>query len=161
MSALPAASKAIARMIKPFLLAISLCCCITSASADVRSETSCYVRVPPGASSKPIRMTLRTYVDQDLGKEIGAVVQYNGSKDIIPLVFVKYVATDTDSPGLGNHELSRLEIHDRKVAGEYVFVQAGAGLRQGKYVKYTSSTTGKTVTLLYTGPDDPECKINF
>lgn len=129
------------------------------AKADVLAETSCYSMVPPGKTSKPVRLTLRTYVDQDLKKEVGAFVQYNGSKETIPLVFAKYVSMDTDSPDLGNYEISRIEINEKKVTGEYIFSQSGAGNTQGKSVKYKSAKTGKAVTFQYVG-DDPSCKIN-
>jgi hypothetical protein len=68
------------------------------AKADVQSEISCYGYVPHSNNhvSKPITFVLHTYVDTDLKKEIGAFVQYNRSTDIIPLVFSKYVPTDTD-----------------------------------------------------------------
>ena len=105
-------------------------------------------------------MALRTYVDQDLKKEVGAFVQYNGSKQIIPLVLTRHVSTNTDSPDLRNYEISRLEINEKKVAGEYVFAQTGAGVTQGKYVKYRSAKTGKVVTFQYAG-DDASCKISY
>lgn len=115
--------------------------------------------VPPGESSKAVQLALRIYVDKDLSKEIGAFVQYDGSKKTIPLVFVKYVGTDTDAPGLRNYKFSRIEIVDKKVAGEYFFVQTSAGIRQGKYMKYTDTRTGKVVTFQYAG-DESSCSIN-
>lgn len=130
------------------------------ARAEVHSETTCYSMVPPGKSSKPVRLALRTYVDQELKKEIGAFVQYSGSREIIPLVLTKHVSTDTDSPELGNDEISRIEISAKKVAGEYVFTQSGAGVTQGRYVKYKSAKTGKAVTFQFSGAD-PYCTINY
>jgi len=130
------------------------------ARADVQSDTACYVHVPHDEVSKHIRFVVRSYFDNDLKKEIGAFVQYNGSKEIIPLVFTKYVATDTDSPGLGNYEISRIEINNKKVTGEYIFYQTGAGHTQGKYVKYINEKTGKTTSFMETDADDPSCKIN-
>jgi len=129
------------------------------ARADVQSETACYVYVPRDGSNKPIKFALRTYVDKDLKKEVGAFVQYNSSKENIPLVFTKYVSTDTDSPDLGNYEISRVEIVDKKIAGEYVFIQSGAGNTQGKYVVYTKPKSGKKITFMYTGDNDVDCKI--
>lgn len=143
--------------LKALFLAV-ICLGSGMAKAEVHAETSCYSMVPPGKSSKPVRLALRTYVDQELKKEVGAFVQYNGSKDGIPLVLTKYVSTDTDSPELGNYEISRIEISDKKVAGEYVFVQTGAGITQGKFVKYKNAKTGKVVTFQSIG-DDPSCKI--
>jgi len=130
------------------------------AKAEVHSTTSCYSTVPPGKSGKPIRLALRIYFDQELKKEVGAFVQYNGSQENIPLVLTKYVSTDTDSPELGNYEISRIAIGDKQVAGEYVFVQSGAGITQGKFVKYKNAKTGKAVTFQSSG-DDPFCKINY
>jgi hypothetical protein len=144
--------------IRIYLLAIVTFSC-GIARADVQSETACYVYVPRDSSSKPVKFALRTYVDKDLKKEIGAFVQYHASKEIIPLVFTKYVRTETDSPNLGNYEISRVEIVDKKIAGEYVFIQSGAGIAQGKYVVYTKSKTGKHITFMYTGDNDADCKI--
>jgi hypothetical protein len=129
--------------------------------ADVQVETSCYVHVPRDGASKHIKLVLRTYVDTDLQKEIGAFVQYNDSKEIIPLVFESYRPLDSDSPNLGNYEIKRLEILRNKTEGEYVISQTGAGNTQGKSVTYKKSTTGKPITFMYLGDDDdPTCKIN-
>ena len=142
-----------------FIAAIMLGCGI--AKADVQVETSCYVHVPRDNTSKHIKLALRTYVDKELQKEVGAVIQYNGSKETIPLVFRNYRAIDTDSPDLGNYEITRVEVVDKKLAGEYVFSQTGAGNTQGKSVTYKKSPTSKPITFMYLGDDeDPACKIN-
>ena len=93
-------------------------------------------------------------------KEVGLFVQYNDTKDIIPLVFGKRVNKDIASPGLRNHEESMTEIVGEKVTGVYMFVQTGAGSTQGKYVHYTNANTGKSVTLQHTGAEDSSCKVN-
>lgn len=130
------------------------------ARADVQSETTCYMYESQKTASKDILLVVRTYLDNDLKKEVGAFAQYNGSKEIIPLVFTKYVATDTDSPGLGNHEITRIEINDKKVTGEYTFIQTGAGHTQGKYVRYKNSKTGKSINFMEISEDNPSCKVN-
>lgn len=130
------------------------------ARAEIHSETTCYSSVPKGSSSKPLRLAMRNYEDKDLKKEVGAFIQYSSSKEIIPLVFTKYISADTDYPSLGNYEISRVEISDSKINGVYVFVQTGAGNTQGKYVKYTDLKTGKSTIFVHTGDDDPACKIN-
>ncbi len=145
--------------IKIFLLSTIMLIC-GMARAEIQSETSCYVYIPHDNSSKHIQLALRTYVDKDLKKEVGAFIQYNGSKETIPLVFAKYVSTDTDSPNLGNYEISRIEIVDKKITGEYIFSQTGAGNTQGKSVEYKKFKTGKSMTFMYMGDDDPSCKIN-
>ena len=146
-------------MTNRFFIAIIFFSC-GFAKAEVQSQTTCYFNVPRDTSSKQIQFALRTYEDEDLKKEIGAFVQYGGSKEIIPLVFNKYTNTDTDSPDLGNYEISRIEISKNKVTGEYIFVQTGAGNTQGKYVKYINYKTGKSMTFMAIGDDDPSCKIN-
>jgi hypothetical protein len=128
--------------------------------ADVVSETSCYVRTSPGKDARPVRMVFRRYLDQELKKEVGALVQYNQSKDVIPLLFIKHVDTDTDSPELGNHEITRIEIVGGRATGEYLFVQTGAGIRQGKYVRYTSMKGAKPVIFQHTGDEDSSCRIS-
>ena len=132
----------------------------TTARAETRVETECYDRVPLGNGSKVVRMIFRRYVDLELKKEVGSFVQYNNTEEIVPLVLHKHVSTDTDSPALGNYEDFRIEIVGAKVTGEYTFGQTGAGNRQGKYVRYTSAKTGKSVIFQHTGDDDDSCKVN-
>lgn len=144
-------------MIRSLLVAAAVFGTAT-AHAGIQAETACYVRVPPGKDSKPIRMVFRRYVDQDLNKEVGSFVQYNGSTESIPLVLAAHVDT-SDSPGLGNYEETRIEIVGSRVAGEYTFVQTGAGNTQGKYVRYTSAKTGRQATFQYAGDDDSTCKV--
>lgn len=117
------------RAIRYCLLAVAL---LGGASvrAEIVAETSCYVRTSPGKDARPVQMVFRRYVDQDLKREVGAFVQYNQSRDLIPLVFVKHVDTDTGSPELGNHAITRIEIVGGHAAGEYLFVQTGAGNRK-------------------------------
>jgi hypothetical protein len=146
-------------MIKHVVLAAAFFCA-TAAQAEIQVETECYVRTPTGKDGKLTRMIFRRYVDQDLKKEVGSFVQYNDTKETISLVFAKHVPTDTDSPDLGNYEDYRTEIVGKKVTGEYAFVQTGAGVRQGKFVRYTSAKTGKPVIFQYIGDDDGSCKVN-
>jgi hypothetical protein len=130
------------------------------ARADVQADISCYgnVPLPNNHLNKPVKFVLHTYVDTDLKREIGAFIQYSTSKEVIPLVFSKYVP-DTEDPDLGNYELYRIEIIDKKITGEYMFAQTGAGNKQGKYVKYTNFRTGKTILLTHTAHGDSNCKI--
>jgi hypothetical protein len=130
------------------------------AQAEVVAETSCYVRTSPGKDARPVQLVFRRYVDQELKKEVGAFVQYNQSKDVIPLVFVRRVDTDTDSPELGNHEITRVEIVGGKAAGQYLFVQTGAGNGQGKYVRYTNAKGAKPVIFQHTGDEDSSCRVS-
>lgn len=128
--------------------------------ANVQVETSCYVHVPRDGTRKHIKLALRTYVDTDLQKEVGAFVQYNDAKESIPLVLKRYRRLDTDSPDLGNYEITRLQIAGDKIAGEYVFSQTGAGNKQGKSVIYRKSATATPVEFMHSGDDeDPACKI--
>lgn len=145
-------------LIKKFVASIIFLFC-ASAKANINMQTTCYTYVPQGNTS-PIRLILRTYIDTDLKKEVGSFVQYNNSKEIIPLVFAKHSSTDTESPDLGNYEILRIEVSKNKVSGEYTAVQSGAGIRQGKYIRYTNHKTGKSTTFMATGDEDDFCKIN-
>lgn len=144
--------------IKNFSLAI-IALGISMAKADVLSETTCYMHESQKAAHKDILLIVRTYLDNDLKKEVGAFAQYNSSKEIIPLVFMKYVATDIDSPNLGNYEITRIEINDKKVTGEYTFIRTGAGHTQGKYVIYKNTKTGKSINFTEISEDNPSCEI--
>ena len=119
------------------------------AHAGVEVEDTCWVHTSRGKSDRDAKFVLRTYEDTELGKEIGAVIQYTGSRETIPLVFTKFVETDPDEPGLGNYELTRVEILNGRIGGEYVFFQEGAGIRQGKGAAYRKSKTSKPVLFEY------------
>ncbi|WP_444845304.1 hypothetical protein [Duganella caerulea] len=146
-------------MMRTILIAAALLASGTAA-AEIKSETSCYSGDSRPGSKVHLSLAVRIYTDTENNKEIGAFAQYNGAKTSIPLVFVKYVPTDTDEPGLGNYELTRVEVVDKKVTGEYVFVQTGAGIRQGRYVTYKSAKYPKPILLQKSYEDDPSCKFN-
>lgn len=118
------------------------------AHAEVRVEESCWTHTARGGSDKRIQFVLKAYTDTDLDREVGAVVQYVGSKSTIPLVFKNFVRTDMeDDPHAGNYELTRVEVIDGKIGGEYVFAQVGSGIRQGRMVTYRKSKTAKPITF--------------
>jgi hypothetical protein len=129
------------------------------ARADVEVEDTCWVHTSPGKSDRATKFVLRTYRDTALGKEIGAVVQYAGSRETIPVVFTQFVETDPDEPGLGNYELTRVEVLNGRVSGEYVFFQTGAGIRQGRGVAYRKSKTSKPVLFQYTSSEYGTCAL--
>ena len=147
-------------MIKPIFMAVALLAC-SSATAEIIVKTACYVGDTRPNSKLSLDLAVRTYIDTTTNKEIGAFAQYNHAKTSIPLVFVKFVSTDTDSPELGNYELTRVEVVDKKVTGEYVFIQTGAGIRQGRYVKYKSANGSKSVILQHIGGESERgCAFN-
>jgi hypothetical protein len=147
-------------MIKALFMTIGLIAS-SNAAEEIQTHTNCYAGDSRPNSKVHVRLAVRTYTDTDTNKEIGAFAQYNDAKLAIPLVFVKFVPTDTDSPELGNYELTRVEVVDKKVTGEYVFVQTGAGNRQGRYVTYKSAKYPKSILLQHSGTDeDPDCRFN-
>ena len=129
------------------------------AHADVEVEGTCWVHTSRGKGDRDAKFVLRTYKDTELGKEIGAVIQYTGSRETIPLVFTKFVETDPDEPGLGNYELTRVEVLNGRIRGEYVFFQEGAGIRQGKGVAYRKTKTSKPVWFEYASSEDDTCAL--
>ena len=147
-------------MIKSFFTLLALLATGTTA-AEIQAVTSCYVGDSRPNSKVHVHLAVRTYTDTDTQKEIGAFAQYNHAKSSIPLVFIKFVPTDTDAPELGNYELTRVEVVDKKVTGEYVFIQMGAGNRQGRLVTYKSAKFPKPIVLQYIGADDSDCKFNW
>lgn len=147
-------------MFKSLLIALALLASGTAA-AEIEATTSCYVGDSRPNSKVNLHLAVRTYTDTETRKEIGAFAQYNRGKSSVPLVFIKFVPTDTDSPGLGNYELTRVELVGKKVTGEYVFVQTGAGNRQGSYVTYKSAKFPKPILLQRTGEHDRDCKFNW
>jgi hypothetical protein len=147
-------------MIKLLCMALALLASGTAA-AEIEAQTTCYAGDSRPNSKVHAHLAVRTYTDTDTHKEIGAFAQYNHAKSSIALVFVKLVPTDTDSPGLGNYELTRLEVVGTKVTGEYVFVQTGAGIRQGRYVTYKSAKFPKPILLQKTSDDSGDCKFHW
>ena len=147
-------------MTKSLFMAVALLASGT-AVAEIKVQTSCYVGDSRPNSKVNLDLAVRTYTDTVTNKEIGAFAQYNKAKSSIPLVFVKFVPTDTDSPDLGNYELTRVEVVNKKVTGEYVFVQTGAGNRQGRYVTYKSAKYPKPILLQQGYENDPRCQFNW
>jgi len=129
------------------------------AHAAVEIEDTCWVHTSRGKGDRNAKFVLRTYKDTGLGKEIGALVQYAGSRETIPLVFTKYVETDPDEPALGNYELTRVEVLDGRIGGEYVFFQEGAGIRQGRGVAYRKTKTSKPVWFEYSPSEYDPCAL--
>ena len=132
---------------------------IGCAHAEIEVDNTCWAHASRGKGDRNVTFALRTYKDTELGKEIGAVIQYRGSRETIPLVFTKFVDTDPDEPALGNYELTRVEILDGRTGGEYVFFQAGAGIRQGRGVAYRKSKTSKPIWFEYTSSDFEPCVV--
>jgi hypothetical protein len=133
------------------------------AHAEVKVEESCWTHAARDGSDKRIQFVLKAYTDTDLGKEIGAFVQYVGSKDTIPVVFTNFVRTDMeDDPDAGNYELTRVEVIDGKIGGDYVFAQVGSGIRQGKMVTYRKSKNAKPITFYRSSDGEGGCgfKLN-
>ena len=85
-----------------------------------------------------------------MGREVGAFVKYSNKK-FIPLVFDKRIETDVENPELGNYELQRLEISEGKVTVSYIFMQTGAGNKQGSFLKYRNLKTKNVYTLFNLG----------
>lgn len=129
------------------------------AHADVEVEDTCWAHTSRGKGDRHAKFVLRTYKDTELGKEIGAVIQYTGSRETIPVVFTKFVETDPDEPALGNYELTRVEVLNGRIGGEYVFFQAGAGIRQGKGAAYRKTKTSKPVWFEYTSSEYDACVL--
>jgi hypothetical protein len=156
--------------IKYLLLILATLYCV-AANADVQTKVTCYAHAPRSSVDREIDLVLHVYVDNDLKKEVGSFVQYSVSKEAgafvaysapkepIPLIFTKYVPTDTDSPDLGNYDIYRTEIFNNKVTGQYVFGQTGAGIRQGKYATYKNFRTGKTMSFEFVGDKLSDCNF--
>jgi hypothetical protein len=131
------------------------------AHAEVQVEESCWTHAARGGADKRIQFVLKTYTDTDLGREVGAFVQYVGSKRTIPLVFTNIVRKDMeDDPDAGNYELTRIEIVDGKIGGEYIFAQIGHGIRQGRMVTYRKFKTAKPITFYRSSDGDGGCGFN-
>lgn len=128
------------------------------AHAEVKVEESCWTHPARGRSDKRIQFILKAYTDTDLSREVGAFVQYVGSKDMIPLVFTNFVKTDMEeNPDAGNYEITRVEVINGKISDEYVFSQVGLGIRQGKMVTYRKSKTAKAITFYYSSDGEGGC----
>lgn len=130
----------------------------SAAHAEVKVEESCWIHETRGGVDRHIEFLLKTYTDTVLGQEVGALVQYAGSTSTIPLVFRSFVRTDMEeAPNEGNFELTRVEVVDGKVGGQYVFAQVGFGIRQGRQATYSKSRSAKPITFYYSSVGDGAC----
>lgn len=124
---------------KPTHLLFCLTLLAPRVHAAIEIEVSCWTHQSRGKGDKTLNFALRTYRDIELKREVGAFVQYAGAQEMIPLVFRKFVPTDEEADGEpGNYELTRVEVVDGKIGGEYVFALVGAGIRRGRMVTYLS-----------------------
>lgn len=132
-----------------------------SGHSEIISETSCYSYTSREKPYKTINFALRTYFDVELNKEVGAVIQYSSSKKTIPLVFLKYIKTDQENPGLENYEIHRLEVVGEKVTGVYILQKTGAGNKSGVFIEYKNYEKNKSVIFMKSGGemDDPSCTL--
>ena len=131
---------------------------VAHAEVEVEVEQTCWTHVSRGKTDRDIAFVMRTYKDTELNKEVGAVIQYAGSKETIPLVFENF-QTDLDDPDSGNYELTRIEVVNGKAGGEYVFSQTGQGIKQGKGVAYKKSKTSKPILFFYTPESLAKCSF--
>ncbi|WP_322400858.1 hypothetical protein [Massilia luteola] len=138
------------------LLFLAVVAATNVAHAEVEVEQTCWTHVSRGKTDRDIAFVMRTYKDTELNKEVGAVIQYAGSKETIPLVFENF-QTDLDDPDSGNYELARIEVVNGKAGGEYVFSQTGQGIKQGKGVAYKKSKTSKPILFFYTPESLAKC----
>ncbi|MEO6856385.1 MAG: hypothetical protein ABI410_08900 [Rhodoferax sp.] len=126
---------------------------LNTTNAEITSQTLCF----ENQKNKNIELLLRTYVDNEIQKEIGALVKYKSSKNTIPLVFV-----DDDATGeSADYVLNWLEIFDGKITGEYRLIKPKMATIFGAYVKYKSIKTGKETIFSPSGKSEDECLINL
>lgn len=124
------------------IIALFIILCMGSlcwAQNKIDANTMCFASsVIRDKYDRPIYLFIRTYFDNALGIEVGAIAKYRSSKSYIPLVFLDKREADIESPALGNFIVRRLELAGGKSTGEYDLIKTGAGTRQGTYLEYIS-----------------------
>jgi hypothetical protein len=136
-----------------FAIHVLPCCAI----ADVVTETTCYVSYRN--QNKPLELVMRTYIDNDLKTEIGAIVKYANSKKAIQLVYAGDTTTDEK---LNNYELKWLEILNHKITGEYVYAKQGAGSGISAYsLTYKNNSSKKETIFSLSTKSNAECAASL
>ncbi|MBC7750985.1 MAG: hypothetical protein H7Z73_04595 [Candidatus Saccharibacteria bacterium] len=121
------------------------------ASAEITSQTLCFSK----QNSKKVELVMRKYFDEEIQREIGALVKYSTSKDPIQLVFIGDEITEESV----DYELHWLEIFNGKINGEYRLLKPKMSTVLGAYVKYKNFKTGKEAIFSPSGKTSDECVI--
>lgn len=137
------------------LLAISLLV-LSTTHAEVLEEKRCYSYQVRNAGEKQYALKLHIYRDAKTGQELFANVQYKEGS-YIPAVWQSKVIPDQEEE-LGNYEIKRVEVINGKIAGEYLEVRTGAGIKQGEYLQYISRTKQSKALVIFFPEEYSSCQ---
>lgn len=126
------------------------------ANAGVNIEAGCYQQLllPPGGTGS--FFYFQSYRDERIMENIGALLNYNNSKNYISLIFHDEI--QNRGSGVDEYKKYWLEIIERRITGQYVEVGSYGGNPGGRYIKYTNFKTNKVTTFRLTTIDSP-CAI--
>ncbi|RYX90547.1 MAG: hypothetical protein EOO28_28830 [Comamonadaceae bacterium] len=125
----------------------------TTTHAAVISETLCYRALPKNKNKSAIKLTIKKYYDEELGQQVGAIVRYNTSKETIPLSVIEDAIDDENN----DYEIHWLEVINKKVTGEYVFMKPKGATVLGAYIIYKNQRLGKELAFSPSGETGNEC----
>jgi hypothetical protein len=154
------AAPSIGNSMKNILILILISLFFIQSKADVGVESTCYEMETPSKSSskQPVFFRLRFYTEETTQIYIGAIVNYNNSKQIIHAVF--YDETEDIAPSLGGLQRTWLEVVGGKISGKYVEHVNYEGNLAGRYVIYTRLRDNRS-TLFRAATGDMPCTDNL
>jgi hypothetical protein len=139
-------------MIKAFTFSMLVFFCQFSFAETLLNKV-CYSQSGPKVNSKPVKLTLYAYTDKDLQKEVGALAEYNDSKNYINLVLDVNGPSKEDRESYERGDQSQLvesvryEIIKSQITGVYSFVISGHGNQHGEYVSYKNLKSNKKTSF--------------
>lgn len=125
---------------------------LLSAKANLNVESGCYVVIPEKNEKKVSFFFIRTYYDEQIQERIGALLNYNNSKEHIALVFFDEIQEESATT---DYRRIWLEVVGKKVTGQYVEYGAYSGNGGGRHIKYTNFRTNKVATFRIAMIDAP------
>ena len=120
-----------------------------NAKAEITSQTLCFAN----EKNRQVELVFRTYLDNEIQQQIGAIIKYNISKKTILLVYID----DNTSDDTLDYEFNWLEIFDAKITGKYSLLKPKNATILGAYVKYKNYKTGKEIFFIPSGKDGNDC----
>ena len=103
-------------------------------------ESNCYEQSAASQSPKKSFFIFRSYYDNDLLQNVGAIVSYNNSQKRITLAYA-----DEFQSNSGDQQKVWLEILNGKINGKYVQHESIDGNPAGKLISYTNQRNNITV----------------
>ena len=128
---------------------------LTPLHAQVSSQTRCFEST--GRSQPRVGVVLQSYRDDALDLDVGALLRYRTSDQVIRLVYVGTAAAPGDVQG---YETQWLEVVDGKITGRYGLIKPGSATIAGAYLVYRNARTGRKTTFTPVQAFGGDCRLD-